>query len=363
MPHHARRVSSGLACSRPGLLALFLLLTVPRLSLAQAVADQPQPQTPAEPAPTPAPSAPPPGYYYPPPGYYSPPPGYYSPPGGPAETSPYPPALYESIPAVPNIAAQPAPPAAQTPPRFTFGATLGTTAESEPGSTSVVFSPLLEGAYQINPGVLLDLAWGFGWLVDNQGIGESTARVGNPMLSGFYRNHFKAWRLRAGLGITAPLAHQPLEMDGRLDAFLFNQTMAMNGMWNAWLWTPDRMAVPVSARADYALAAGYGLAAEGAIAPVIGVRNGASGTDVLGQIALEARLPLGASFDLCPRFQTVLLPKTSFDRLQSAFELRGSLKTEHGRYFAGVLFNLDQPLGIFSGLNRWGIHLGKEIDL
>ena len=99
------------------------------------------------------------------------------------------------------------------------------------------------------------------------------------------------------------------------------------------------------------------------LAPVIGVRNGASGTDVLGQVALEARLPLEASFDLCPRFQTVLLPKTSFDRLQSAFELRGSLKTEHGRFFAGVLFNLDQPLGVFSGLNRWGFHLGKEIDL
>jgi hypothetical protein len=267
------------------------------------------------------------------------------------------------MPTGPNIVARQAPSAPQTPPRFTYGATLGTTAESEPGSTSVVFSPLLEGAYEAFPDVLLDLTWGFGWLVDNEGIGESTARAGNPMLSGFYRTHFDTWHVRAGLGITAPLAHQPLEMDGRLYAFLFNQTMAMNGMWNLWLWTPDRMAVPVSARADYSLAGGYVLAAEGAIAPVIGVRNGATGTDVLGQLALEARLPLGTRFELCPRLQTVLLPKTSVDRLQSAFELRGAVKTEHGRYFAGVLFNLDQPLGIFSGLNRWGFHLGKEIDL
>jgi hypothetical protein len=193
--------------------------------------------------------------------------------------------------------------------------------------------------------------------------GAAADSRGQAMLSGFYRTHFDTWHVRAGLGITAPLAHQPLEMDGRLYAFLFNQTMAMNGMWNLWLWTPDRMAVPVSARADYSLAGGYVLAAEGAIAPVIGVRNGATGTDVLGQLALEARLPLGTRFELCPRLQTVLLPKTSVDRLQSAFELRGAVKTEHGRYFAGVLFNLDQPLGIFSGLNRWGFHLGKEIDL
>ncbi len=353
MPSNARRVCPGLSCRRPGLLVLFLLLAAPLPSHAQAVADQAQPQPPVEPAPV-AP-APPPGY--------PPPPGYYPPPGTPTENTPYPSALYQSTPTTPDVAAQPAPSAPRSPARFTFGATLGTTVESEPGSTSVVFSPLLEGAYEMFPAVLLDLAWGFGWLVDNEGIGESTARAGNPMLSGFYRTHFDAWHVRAGLGITAPLAHQPLEMDGRLDAFLFNQTMAMNGMWNAWLWTPDRMAVPVSARADYSMAGGYVLAAEGALAPVIGVRNGASGTDVLGQVALEARLPLGASFDLCPRFQTVLLPKTSSDRLQSAFELRGSLKTEHGRYFAGVLFNLDQPLGVFSGLNRWGFHLGKEIDL
>ena len=122
----------------------------------------------------------------PPPGY-PPPPGYYPPPGTPTENTPYPSALYQSTPTTPDVAAQPAPSAPRSPARFTFGATLGTTVESEPGSTSVVFSPLLEGAYEMFPAVLLDLAWGFGWLVDNEGIGESTARAGNPTLSGFYR--------------------------------------------------------------------------------------------------------------------------------------------------------------------------------
>ncbi len=261
------------------------------------------------------------------------------------------------------VPASPAPSVPPTPPRFTYGATLGTTAESEPGSTSVVLSPLLEGAYALSPSYLLDVAWGFGWLVDNQGLGESTARVGNPMVSGLYRTRVEAWRVRAGVGITAPLAHQPLKMNGRLYAFLFNQTMAMNGMWNLWLWAPDRMAVPLNARVDYVFATGFALAAEGSVATVIGVRNGASGTDVLGQVALKARLPIGASFALCPRLQTVLLPKTSVDRLQSAFVLRAALQTRYGRYFADVLFNLDEPLGVFGGLNRWGIHLGKEMDL
>jgi hypothetical protein len=250
-----------------------------------------------------------------------------------------------------------------TPPPFTFGATLATTAVSETQSTSVLLSPLLEGAYEVYPAILLDLAWGFSWLVDNQGLGESTARAGNPMLSGHYRAHFEAWRVRAGIGVTAPLAHFPLSADGRLYAFTYNQTLATWGMWNQWLWTTDRMAIPVSGRADYTFASGYGLAGEIAIAPVMGARSGASRTDVLGQIALEARLPFGASFALCPRLQAVLLPSSSVDRLQSALGLRGVLETPHGKYFAGLLFNLDEPLGVFGGLGRWGLHLGKEIDL
>ena len=163
--------------------------------------------------------------------------------------------------------------------------------------------------------------------------------------------------------MTAPLAHYPLGPDGRLYAFVYNQTLASWGMWNQWLWTTDRLAVPVTGHADYVLSSGHVLTAEAAVAPVVGVRSGATGTDVVGQIAVEARLRLGTSFALCPRLQAVLLPSTSIDRLQTAFGLRGILETPFGNYFAGLLFNLDEPLGVFGGLGRWGLHLGKEIDL
>jgi hypothetical protein len=262
-----------------------------------------------------------------------------------------------------------------------LGATLASSAVSETNSTSVVMSPLLEGAYEVYPAILLDLTWGFSWLVDNQGLGESTARVGNPMLAGYYRTRFGAWQVRAGLGVTAPLAHYPLGPDGRLYAFTYNQTLAMWGMWNQWLWTPDRMAVPAMFRVGYTLPGGQVLAVEGAIGATFAVRGSTDndyfvririresgnqfsvGNDLLSQVALETQFPIGARFILCPRVQTVLLPASSLDRWQSAFGLRGILKTPYGKYFAGLLFNLDEPLGIFGGLARWGLHLGKEIDL
>ena len=297
-----------------------------------------------------------------PPTTNGPPPGYWTAP------SPYPTELYDPSPSAPAsppvVAANPPPvPIVEAPHPFTWGATLAASAVSETNSTSVVLSPMLEGAYQVHPALLLDLAWGFAWLLDNQGLGESAARVGNPRLSGYYRSHIGGWRIQGGLGITAPLAHYPLGPDGRLYAFIYNQTLATSGMWNQWLWTTDRLAVPVSARADYTLQSGHVLTADAAIASVSGVRSGASGTEVLGQAAVEARLSIGEKFDVCPRLQAVVLPSSSVDRLQTSLGLRGILHTTSGKYFAGLLFNLDEPLGVFGGLGRWGLHLGKEIDL
>ncbi len=310
-----RRALSRLARRRSGLLAVLVVLDLPRVGLAQPPTARPQA---AQPAPAPD---------------------------------------------VPTLAKAQAPPVAPVPRRFYYGAILTTAGESETGSTTVVFAPLLECAYAVHPNVLIDLAWGGGLAVDNQGLGESTTRTGNPQLSGHFRFHTGSWRFRAGLGVTAPLAHIPLGSNGRLYAFLYNQAMAMWGMWNLWFWSPDYMAVPIMGSATYALPDHHLLVIEAAVTPSIGVRGNSNSSQTLGQIAVEARLAMGDSFALCPRLQTVLLPSTSYDRWQSAVGLRATFATKAGRLFAGILINLDQPLGVFGGLERWGLQLGKEIDL
>jgi hypothetical protein len=183
------------------------------------------------------------------------------------------------------------------------------------------------------------------------------------MASGILRGEAGTWRYRASLGVTAPLAHFPLSLDGRLYQFVYSQALAMWGMWNQWLWVPDRMAVPASGWISKALPNGQTLIAELAAAPVFGVRGTADGSALVGQVAVEANLPVDGAFALRPRLQAVALPSTSLDRIQSAAGLRIMYQTAFGTLFLGMLVNLDKPLGIFYGQQRWALHIGKEVDL
>ena len=352
--------SSGLARQWPGLCAAFLLLGFSPVSLAQP-ADAPPRAEAATPAAPPADEAPPPGDL-PPPGYL-PPPGN-PPPGNAWQTNtPSPAESQDAPPAVPVVTAQPPAPASKAPRPYSLGATLSSSIHSETGSTSWVTSPLVTGAYAVHSQVVVDLALGFGWLVDNQGLGESTFRAGNPQLAGHYHTDLGPWRVEAGLGVTAPLAHVPLGPDGRLYESLYNRTLAMWGMWNQWLWLTDRMAAPAIFRASYAFPSGTVLVVQQADALVFGVVGNARGTDFVGQLAFEAQMPISSIVTLCPRLQTVLLPQASLDRWQSAAGLRATFQTGVGRFFASFLVALDEPIAAQRGLDRWGFHLGKEIDL
>ena len=299
---------------------------------------------------------------------YDPPPGY-PPPTGFPPNDPYPPALYAPAEVPPTTPAEPAtvvaaeapPPAAETYRRYSIGATLATSLDTESGSDSFLTAPLVEGAYAVHRRVFLALELGFGWLVDNQGLGESSFRAANPQLSGTYHHRFGPWELRGSLGVTAPLAHVPLGPDGRLYRSIYNRALASWGMWNQWLWYADRMAVPASLRARHHFAGGHVVVAELEPALVIGTADDTSGTDFVGQLAIEAQLPIGSIFVLCPRLQAVLLPSSSIDRMQTAAVVRGVFVTRLGRFFASLLFNLDEPL---SALGQYGgLHLGKEMDL
>jgi hypothetical protein len=320
-----------------------LLLGLVRISFAQPADERANAQEGPPPEATQPPEAPPPEA---------------GPPDAPAARAPASPS-----PEPPIVAAQPSAPASGAARPYSLGATLSSSLLSETNSTSFVTSPLIEGAYALHARVLLDLKLGFAWLLDNQGLGESTFRAGNPQLTGHYHDSAGPWHYDVGLGVTAPLAEVPLGSDGRLYESLYNRTLAMWGMWNQWLWLAGRMAVPAMFRVSYTLPGGEVLVLQQADALVFGVTGNASGTHFVAQLAFEAQIPVGSRFTICPRLQTVLLPSAGIDRWQSAAALRGAFATSVGRFFAGFLVNLDEPLGALGGGARWGFHLGKEIDL
>jgi len=279
----------------------------------------------------------------------------------------------QPAPATPALAPppEPVPPAdavtaaAPTPPppsRFSAAATLAFTYFGETNSSMAIGSPVLRGLIAITSHVLVEVDWGFALMLDSET--SVTTRTGNPWLKGWYRSEHGPLRWYAGVGITAPLASVNIGPDGRTQLALYNHSAAAWGLWDDWRWTPSRMAVPIPAGLSYVVSPGVIATVEAAVAPVIGVRNGESGTDVLAQFAVGGRFRLASDYWICPRFQAVLLPSASVDRLQTAAGLRVEWTPRFGRFFMGALVNLDEPLGVFGrGDRSWGLHLGKELDL
>ena len=248
------------------------------------------------------------------------------------------------------------------PPRYSGAATLAVSRSSQTNSSLTVGTPVLRGLVSVRPHILAEIDWGFALMLDSEW--SAFARSGNPWAKGWYRGERGRLHWYAGVGITAPLASVNISPDGRNQRALYNQSAAAWGLWDDWRWTPGRMAVPVPAALSYAFSPRVIATVEAALAPVFGVWNGASGTDLLGQLALGARLLLSRDLWLCPRLQAVLLPSASVDQLQTAAGLRLEWTPRLGRFFLGALVNLDEPLGVFGrGTRNWGIHLGKELDL
>jgi hypothetical protein len=246
--------------------------------------------------------------------------------------------------------------------RFSFGALLALTYQSETSSSSqTVVTPLLQGRFDITPQIAADLEWGFAAKWDSQ---ASSARSGNPWIKGWYRGEWDRLSWRVGAGVTLPLAAVNIGPDGRIQRALYNLSAGAWGLWDDWRWTPGRMAVPVLATLLYQSIPQVALTGEFGLAPVIGVRNGEGGTDLLVQLAVGARFGIVPNLFICPRLQGVVLPSASVDRLQTAAGLRVEWTPARRRFFLDALVNLDEPLGVFGrGTQSWGIHLGKELGL
>jgi hypothetical protein len=235
---------------------------------------------------------------------------------------------------------------------------------SENGSSTTVATPILQAFITLRPDAVIEAEWPLALLLDSEGLGSTVARSGNPHIGAWYRRTRESIRWRIGMAITAPFATVNLGYDGRLQRQLYNQGAAAWGMWNDWRWAAGRMAIPFSGSLSYDLDGEAALIADATVGPIVGVRSGENGTDLLAQVAVGIRVRVASRLWITPSVQTVLLPSVSVDRWQTAALLRAEWASAIGRLFLGILVNLDEPLGVFGrGTQAWGIHLGKELDL
>ncbi|MBN1605372.1 MAG: hypothetical protein JW940_02005 [Polyangiaceae bacterium] len=258
--------------------------------------------------------------------------------------------------------ASPAPPRPDLLSRLSFGAQLAVSYLPETHSSRTLVAPVLQARVDVTSHIAVDLEEPFA--VERDSERASAARSGNPWIKGWYRDATDRLRWQLGAGVSLPLATVHIGPDGRIQRGLYNLSAAAWGLWDDWRWTPDRLAVPAVGGFSYRLTPRWALTGELGLAPVIGTRNGESGTHLLAQGAAGARVRFAHQLYLCPRVQGVLLPSTSVDRLQTAAGLRVEWTPGQRRFFLGALVNLDEPLGVIGrGTRSWAIHLGKELGL
>jgi hypothetical protein len=213
------------------------------------------------------------------------------------------------------------------------------------------------------------VAWGAGrpffvelhaaavWQTDD-GFESRVARPGNPWLLVGHRRRLDRGGWAIALGLAAPVASVTRGPDGRAQRSAYAHALGTWGLWNAWLWSPGRMAITLPVRAFVHLPFAE-IRSEAAVAVLPAIGGDEQGSAWVGQAAGElCRASEGPR--LCARLSAVTLPTASLDKLQVAVGAR--IEPFHDRrLFALLLVNVDAPLGFGRGQRLWGLHLGKEL--
>lgn len=237
------------------------------------------------------------------------------------------------------------------------------THREEDHSTVTPFSVLFFNQYVVNA-FAVSLDWGVCSLLSepDQGEGDAKVRVGNLFLAARYIGRVASLRWRVGLGLAVPLAAVDIGPDGRLQRAAYNYAVAMRGLWNAWLWAPDRISFVAPMEATWQLRGGWLFEGQGAVAGVVPIRHGESDADLFIQLAGAAGYQL-APVTLGVRLQTVIVPTVSADQAQVS--LAPWIRGHWAPLFTSLSLpiNLDGPLGGLRGMDRWALILAIGAEL
>ena len=228
---------------------------------------------------------------------------------------------------------------------------LGWSARSDVLSSLSVLSGVLSVDKEFSNGFGAGVDWGF-FLAHEAPMTEAVGRwahgPGNPW--------FKVWhesalaphtQLSFAVGVTFPAAWLPRDATRRAllrDAYAFGA--ATRGLWNAWLWAPQQIALAATGR----------LVHEVSTHVRVGAEAGLGGSLSMGQLTRD----LGAFYaQLAPlielrgellvaglRVQAVLTDAHP-DPLQLSTRAYVRFEREHWQLEAAGLCNLDEPLGVF----------------
>ena len=243
-------------------------------------------------------------------------------------------------------------------------AELGFTGRTDYVSSFHVLSPVLSGDYAFSNGFGMGLDWGFVFGLESPAHAADALVVaqGDPLLKVWYASPKARDRFEVYVGLSVPTAWLPRDVVQRgltRNAYAF--AAATRGLWNAWLWAPEQVALVVSGKYVRQLGANARLVVDAAAAAGISLSKLIDRAET-GYAQLAPALELHdevLSFGL--RAQAALTGASGDPLLwSSGLYTRvalGALQLE-----AAALCNLDAPLGITgAGPSLCGAWIGAEV--
>lgn len=233
-------------------------------------------------------------------------------------------------------------------------AELGVSGRSDPHSQLTVLTPVVGLDYRFSHGFGAGFDWAFVIAQEAPTAPRRESALwfagpGGPMFKVWYETASDAgerWQLYAGLNV--PAAWLPRDVERRSVArSSYALAAATRGLWDAWLWVPEQMALAVGGGYRRPLAPQLRLRVDGAIAGSVSLSWLTPDVGALyGQLAPALELFAGELY-LGVRVQGVVLAPQS-DPLQWSASVYLGITREHWSLEARGLCNLDEPLG-FAG--------------
>jgi len=245
-------------------------------------------------------------------------------------------------------------------------AELGLTGRSDPASRLWVVSPLIGLDYRFSHGFGIGFDWGFVLAseVPQHRATQWLASPGNPLLNVWYENDRDAVdHVHLYAGLSVPLAWLPRDSVRRgLARTGYAFAAATRGLWNAWLWVPEQLALALGGLYTHRLASYARLRVDAAAAGSVSLswltREVGS---IYGQLAPALELSAGP-LQFGVRAQAVAVAPQS-DPLQLSAGVYVGFEQESWAVVAHGSCNLDPPLGIFgSGLGVCGTWISAAVS-
>lgn len=235
-------------------------------------------------------------------------------------------------------------------------------ATAAPASRSVLSLMLRAETSPASEGLTAGFA--FGWvMLSEPGDGGQLRTSGPSNLSLFGTHHFVIDESRGldgeiELGLTLGITRSGSEPYRRLVRTAYGHSIAMQGIWDAWLWAPERggFVLPVRVESLHRMGAWHALAS-GEVALAATLPNSDAGERSLGRL-----LQMGAAYQVLPRgwlaagsrLRFVWMPTATLFRTQ--WSVCPFLAVVIGRWRLGaeLLVNLDEPYGFVAmGQRIW----------